>query len=31
MSLFLQIVPVIGSRELEAKSAEGGIGFGSDQ
>ena len=28
---FLQLVPVIGSRELEGKVAKGGIGFGGDQ
>jgi hypothetical protein len=28
---FLQFVPVIGSRKLEAKAAKGGIGFGDDQ
>ena len=25
---FLQLVPVIGSRELEGKTTKGGIGFG---
>ena len=28
---FLQIVPVIGSRELEGKAAKLGVGFGYDQ
>jgi hypothetical protein len=28
---FLQFLPVIGSRELEGKTAKGGIGFGGDQ
>ena len=28
---FLQLVPVIGSRELEGEAARGGIGFGGDQ
>ena len=29
--LFLQFVPVIGSRELEGKAAKRGICFGGDQ
>jgi hypothetical protein len=28
---FLQLVPVIGSRELEGKAAKRGVGFGDDQ
>ena len=28
---FLQLVPVIGSRELEGKAAKGSVGFGDDQ
>jgi hypothetical protein len=28
---FLQLVPVIASRELEGKAAKEGIGFGDDQ
>ena len=28
---FLQLIPVIGSRELEGKAAKGGVGFGDDQ
>ena len=28
---FLQFVPVIVSRELEGKAANGGVGFGDDQ
>jgi hypothetical protein len=29
--IFLQFVPVIGSRELEGKAAKRGVGFGDDQ
>ena len=28
---FLQFFPVTGSKELEGKAAEGGVGFGGDQ